>query len=73
MKLPPSLSDILMRNFVEKVKYAPLIFIINGWWMISNEQIFHNKWFWIENQGEGMKSEHKVRINIHFNFVAGKL
>ena len=67
MKLPPSLSDILMRNFVEKVKYAPLIFIFNGWWMISNEEIFHNKWDWIDHSSASMTSNHTVRLNIHFN------
>ena len=42
MRLPPSLSDTLMRNFVQKVQYAPMLMILNGWWMISNFQIFHN-------------------------------
>lgn len=36
MRLPPSLDDTLMKNFVAKVSYAPLLMIFNGYWMISN-------------------------------------
>ena len=71
MRLPPSLSDILMRNMIDKLKFAPLIFIFNGWWMISNEQIFHNQWQWIETIGDGMKSKHYVHLSPRFKEESG--
>lgn len=37
MRLPPSLNDILMRNFGDNVRFAPLFMILNGYWMISNQ------------------------------------
>ena len=37
MQLPPALDDTLMKNVVIKLKWAPLLFIVNGYWMISNK------------------------------------
>lgn len=36
MRLPPSLDDTLLKNFNNKIKTAPLILLVNGYWMISN-------------------------------------
>jgi len=36
MKLPPALDDKLTRNFVKMLKWAPLLLLANGYWMISN-------------------------------------
>ena len=35
-KLPPSLDDKLTNNAITSLKWAPLLFCFNSYWMISN-------------------------------------
>jgi hypothetical protein len=42
MRLPPALDDKLTNNCIGMLKFAPLLLIFNGYWMISNPQIFIN-------------------------------
>ena len=58
MRLPPSLDDKLMINFSNKVKFAPLFLVFNGYWMVSNKQIFENQWSYVKDKNESMKSGH---------------
>lgn len=44
MRLPPALDDKLTNNCLSMLKFAPLLLIFNGYWMISSPQIFENKW-----------------------------
>ena len=37
VKLPPSLDDKLTLNLLAMIKWAPLIMLFNGYWMLSNE------------------------------------
>lgn len=37
VKLPPSLDDKLTNNLLAMIKWAPLIMLFNGYWMLSNE------------------------------------
>lgn len=48
MKMPPALDDKLVRNFVKMLKWAPLFFLCNGYWMVSNQQIFRNTFHYIK-------------------------
>jgi hypothetical protein len=36
MKQPPALDDKLTNNALNMLKYAPLLMLFNGYWMISN-------------------------------------
>jgi len=36
MRLPPALDDKLTNNCLSMVKFAPLLLIFNGYWMISS-------------------------------------
>lgn len=47
MKIPPALDDKLVRNFVRMLKWAPLLFLCNGYWMVSNPEIFRNTFSFI--------------------------
>lgn len=44
MRQPPALDDKLTKNTVEMLKYAPLLWLFNGYWMLSNQQIFMNNY-----------------------------
>jgi len=39
-QLPPSLDDKLTKNAVSILKFAPILFLFNGYWMLSNRQMF---------------------------------
>ena len=47
VKLPPAMDDTLTNNLISKCKYAPLLMMMNGYWMLSNPEIFENKWNYI--------------------------
>jgi hypothetical protein len=48
VRLPPALDDMLTNNLVSKCKYAPLLLMLNGYWMLSNQEAFANKFEFIE-------------------------
>lgn len=37
MKQPAALDDKLTQNCVNMLRFAPLLFLINGYWMLSNQ------------------------------------
>lgn len=49
VKLPPALDDKLTNNCIGMLKWAPLILLFNGYWMLSNQQIFVNSWSYKAN------------------------
>lgn len=66
VKLPPALDDQLTNNAIAKISWAPLLFLMNGYWMLSNPEIFENKWDYIQTSIESMKSQHfflPIRVN----------
>lgn len=44
MRLPPSMDDSLTKMAVSMLKNGPLFLLCNGWWMLSNKQIYENTW-----------------------------
>lgn len=36
VKLPPMMDDKLTKNAIDALKFAPLMMITNGYWMLSN-------------------------------------
>ena len=35
-QLPPALDDALTRNMIKLLSYSPILFLLNGLWMLSN-------------------------------------
>lgn len=66
VKLPPALDDKLTNNCIQMLKWAPLILLFNGYWMISNQQIFMNKWSYKETTLVQMKSQHTFEIGVNW-------
>lgn len=58
MKQPPSLDDKLTVNTLGLLKFAPMLMLFNGYWMLSNRQIFENVWTVIQDTTQHMKSDH---------------
>lgn len=42
-QIPPKIDDSLVKNALSKLTVAPLLFLANGYWMLSNRQMFHNE------------------------------
>ena len=42
--VPPAMSNQLSQSFFAFVEFAPVIMIINGFWMLNNSLIFENEW-----------------------------
>jgi hypothetical protein len=66
MRLPPALDDRLTNNCLGMFKFAPLLLIFNGYWMLSNRQIFQNEWKWISVSTETMKSGHSLETGVNW-------
>jgi hypothetical protein len=47
-KLPPSLDDKLTKNGINALKWAPMLLCLNGYWMVSNRQIFTNTYEFVD-------------------------
>jgi len=58
--LPPALDDKLTNNMIDLFYWSPLLMLFNGYWMLSNPEIFDNTFSYIPNTITGMKSKHYV-------------
>ena len=44
---PPLLGKEIVNSVFTIMKYAPLCFLFNAYWILDNPQIFRNKWFYL--------------------------
>jgi len=44
VRLLPALDTKLTENALDMLKWSPILFLFNGYWMISNPQIFENRY-----------------------------
>jgi hypothetical protein len=61
-KQPPSLDDNLTRNARLWLKWSPALLLLNGFWMLSNRQIFHNEWNLVDVFKGNMVSSHTLQF-----------
>ena len=66
VKLPPAMGDTMTQTSISALRFAPIIMLINGYWMVSNRQIFENKWAYIHDSMDPMKSLHKIHLEINW-------
>ena len=65
VRLPPALDDQLTNNLISKCKYAPLLLMLNGYWMLSNQETFNNSHEYIDTiLKKEMKSQHYLNFQI---------
>ena len=41
-QLPPAMDDKMTQNAMTLLSYTPILFLLNGFWMLGNRQIFEN-------------------------------
>jgi hypothetical protein len=66
VKQPPALDAKLTNNCISLLKWSPLFLLFNGYWMLSNKQIFLNTWEFIEKSTDSMKSEHFIFFGVNW-------
>jgi len=66
MKLPPALDDKLTINCINMLKWSPILLLFNGYWMISNKQIYQSTWSYIAKSDETMLSEHYAYFGVNW-------
>jgi len=49
VRQPPAMDDKMTKNALSMIKFAPLFLLCNGYWMLSNREIFMNVWDWIDD------------------------
>lgn len=54
--LPPALDDRLSNNMISLFLWSPLLMLFNGYWMLSNPEIFDNVYSFKDSTIAGMKS-----------------
>ena len=69
VKLPPAMGDTLTSTTIGALNFSPILLLFNGYWMLSNRQIFENKWAYIQVDGEPMKSLH-ILTELHVTWAA---
>ena len=57
---PPALDETLTKNAISYLSYSPLLFLLNGYWMLSNKQIFDSEVNEKENSSEKMFTGHTL-------------
>lgn len=66
VKLPPALDDKLTINAINMLKWAPILLLFNGYWMISNKQIYQNTYNFISKSTDTMLSSHFVYFGVNW-------
>lgn len=66
VRQPPSLDDKLTKNCISMLKWSPLLFLFNGYWMLSNHQIFLNTWSYIDDSTKHMASSHVFMVDVNW-------
>jgi len=68
VRLPPALDDGLTKNFITRLKWAPFLLIVNGWWMVGNKSIFNNEMNQFDRSYDSMRSGHLVNLDVDWAF-----
>lgn len=63
-KLPPMMDATMTYNAIRLLKYMPILFLWNGYWMLSNRQIFENIINKVQFSTQEMESSHTISSTI---------
>jgi len=66
-QMPPAMDDMLTKNALSLLSFSPLLFLINGYWMLSNQQIFDTVVNRISDQGDRMQTSHNFGTLVQLN------
>ena len=66
-QLPPAMDDKMTVNAMKLFSYTPIILLFNGFWMLSNRQMFENVVNQVALSTEEMTSSHGFGSIFHFD------
>ena len=58
--MPPALDDQMTKNALSLLSYSPILLLLNGYWMLSNRQIFASDINALTTMTETMLTGHTV-------------
>ena len=59
-QMPPAMNDMLTKNALNLLSYSPILFLLNGYWMFSNLQIFDGVVNSIDISSDKMQTSHTL-------------
>lgn len=62
---PPSMDDAMCKSILDMLKYAPLLFLFNNYWLIDSKIIFSNAWKYKTKITDNIWSSHLVEPSIN--------
>lgn len=57
-RMPPAMDNALSNSVLSIMKYAPLMLLPNGYWLMDNKQFFDNVWHYKDKVVDNMMSDH---------------
>jgi len=57
-RLPPAMDNSLSDSVLSIMKYAPLMMLFNGYWLMDNRQFFDNVWHYKDKVTQNMWADH---------------
>lgn len=57
---PPAMDNSLSDSVMSIMKYAPIMLLFNGYWLMDNRQFFDNVWHYKDKVTDNMWSDHKI-------------
>ena len=58
--MPPAMDDQMTKNALSLLSYSPILLLLNGYWMLSNKQIFESELNSIANITDDMLTGHTL-------------
>lgn len=55
---PPAMDNSLSDSVLSIMKYAPVMLLFNGFWLMDNRQFFDNVWHYKDKVTENMLADH---------------
>ena len=72
-QMPPALDDTLTKNALRMLSWAPVLFLLNGFWMLSNKQIFDSEINELHDSTDPMLTGHTLSTALTLNQAAPML
>lgn len=57
---PPAMDDSLSNSVLSIMKFAPLMLLFNGYWLMDNKQFFDNVWHYKDKVTHNMLADHFI-------------
>jgi hypothetical protein len=62
---PPSMDDAMCKSIIQILKFAPILFLFNNYWLMDSKLFFDNKWQFKMKVTDNIMSSHLVAPTIN--------